>query len=201
MRAFELGDGGTAARGARRAVRRAPRVQLPHPRLAAAGRGLRRHACASRPITTTGATFGEWTVDFRVAARGRGSDGRHRHAACSRTASPTSPGSSPRIEATRPSPPTSLHRTQGDNHAPVHAQLDAVRADRGHRRPAGPLRLRQHRDQGRARPVRHGGRAQAARRQRPDVLGRGHADARRAQPVRQGRAAARRLGAVRQGRA
>ena len=31
------------------------------------------------PVTTTGQTFGEWTADFRRAARGRGRHRRHRH--------------------------------------------------------------------------------------------------------------------------
>ncbi len=31
------------------------------------------------PVTTTGATFGEWTADFRVPTRRGGRHGRHRH--------------------------------------------------------------------------------------------------------------------------
>ena len=145
----------SAARGPRRAVRRALRVQLSHPRVAVAGRGLPSPACGSRssrrraPRSANGRSTS-------VSARRGAVHGRHRPA-CSRTASPTSPTCSTAIHGTAQTRPE-----QRGNHAPVNAQLDALGTDRGHRRPARPLRLRQHRDQGRARPIRHRRRAQAS---------------------------------------
>ena len=61
------------------------------------------------------------------------------------------------------------------------------------------VRLRRDRDQRRARALRHQARPQAAHGPRADVLGLGHADARRPQPAGQGRGAARGVGEVRQG--
>ena len=88
--------------------------------------------------------------------------------------------------AVRPQPATALtHCRKGDDHAHRHPQLDAPGIHQAHDRAHARDRRRRARDLGRARPVRPEGSAQAAGRQRPQVLGLGHADAGRTQPGRQ----------------